>query len=113
LLRPACPAAAALHGQLRPAWSAARVAVLGALQPAGCGRAGRRVRPGRPGRSRAGAAEKPKSFEKKRRRASSRPRPRRDHLRGERDRARAGQAVLRSRRRSLWGGLCAAAAPAV
>jgi len=39
LLRPACPAAAALHGQLRPAWSAARVAVLGALQPAGCGRA--------------------------------------------------------------------------
>jgi hypothetical protein len=60
-----------------------------------CWRANRVWR-GRPGGSRAGDTDKPKSFEKKAPWVSSRPGPRRDHLRGERDQARTGQAVLRS-----------------
>ena len=52
----------------------------------------------RPGRSRAGDTEKPKSFEKKAPRVSSRPRSRRDHLRGERDwRGRVRQCCARQR----------------
>jgi len=78
----------------------------------------------RPGRSRAGDTEKPKSFEKKAPRVSSRPRSRRDHLRGERDwRGRVRQCCARQRlppwggcalrRRPLWRGLRSVAPPAV